>query len=185
MKNPVLYLVQFQGVQSTNMFNNICGVLMFIQRINKFCKEISLYPPIALFNNTQNPTTQEKRVEQRIISICEDMYKLDSHFIRELRTAYDAAALCELFIVNLKDTYLIKSCAQLTAHMKFVHTKLETMHKKDPILMDYFSKIKLQKDEFNLPWQYVAEHIKEIEVNIASQTFKEIYNETLNNLKNS
>ena len=158
---------------------------MFIQRINKFCKEISLYPPITLFGNTQNPTAQEKKAEQRVISICEDMYKLDSQFIRELRTAYDAAALCELFIVNLKDTYLIKSCAQLTAHIKFVHTKLEAMHKKDPILMDYFSKIKLQKDDFNLPWQYVTEHIKEIEVSTASQTFKEIYNETLGDLKNS
>ena len=158
---------------------------MFIQRINKFCKEISLYPPSVLFGNTQNPTAQEKKTEQRIISICEDMYKLDLHFIRELRTAYAAAAMCELFIVNLKDEYLIKSCAQLAAHIKFIHTKLETMHKKDPILMNYFSKIKLQKDEFNLPWRYVTEHVKEIEIKSASQSFKEIYNETLDNLKNN
>ena len=91
--------------------------------------------------------------------------------------------MCALFQKNLKDEYLIKSCAKFVVHLKHVHKQLETMHKRDLILVKYFSEFKLNKQDFDLVWKYVTDNIKYTDIQTASKTFKEICLETENELK--
>lgn len=156
---------------------------MFLEKINNFCCKTAIYPPVALFGAINNPTQQEKKAEQRIINVCEDLYKIDNQTLNNLRVCYQQAALCELFNKNLKDSYLIKSCATLAATLKFSHKALENMHKKDPILTKYFSDIKLEKEDFNLTWNYVSLNLKETSIEKAAIEFKEISSKVEQNLK--
>ena len=154
-----------------------------IPEIKEFCNKTNIYPPVILFGGINNPTAQEKKAEQRIINICEDLYKIDNPTLRNLRSAYQEANLSELFQKNIKDPYMIEKCAILATHLKHTHKKLEMMHKKDPILSGYFSDWSLSKTDIDLVWKYVIDNLKETDIMEASKLFKEICIKTDNELK--
>lgn len=156
---------------------------MFIKQLENFYTKIALYPPVVLFGHIQNPSSQEKKAEQRIVNICEDLYRIDNQTLSIFRSVANEANMCALFQKNLKDEYLIKSCAKFVVYLKHVHKQLEAMHKRDPILVKYFSEFKLNKQDFDLVWKYVVDNLKYTDIQTASKTFKEICLETENELK--
>ena len=154
-----------------------------IPEIKEFCNKTSVYPPVILFGGINNPTAQEKKAEQRIINICEDLYKIDNPTLRNLRSAYSEANLSKLFRKNIKDSYMIEKCATLSVLLKYTHKKLEAMHKKDPILSNYFSDWSLSKTDIDLVWKYVVDNLKETDIMEASKLFKDVCIKTENDLK--
>lgn len=151
---------------------------MPLSKFKDFCLKTQQYPPVALFGHIQNPTTQEKKAEQRITIICEDIYKVDSQILAGLRASFAGMSLCELFKDNLKDNYLIESSAKFLANLKYAHKALEVMHKKDSILANYFAEFKLEKSDFDLIWKYVSDNLKTMEIVEANKQFKAICTET-------
>ena len=156
---------------------------MPLSKFKDFCLKTQQYPPVVLFGHIQNPTTQEKKAEQRISVICEDLYRIDSQVLAGLRASFAGMSLCELFKDNLKDNYLIESSAKFLAHLKSAHKALEAMHKKDAILVKYFAEFKLEKSDFDLIWKYVSDNLKTMEIGEANRQFKTVCTETEKELK--
>ena len=156
---------------------------MLLSKFKDFCLKTQQYPPVVLFGHIRNPTNQEKKAEQRIVNICEELYKIDSQVLAGLRASFAGVSLCELFKENLKDKYLIESSAKFLAYLKFAHKALETMHKKDPILVKYFYEFKLNKEDFDLIWKYTSDNLKETTIEDAAKEFKSACIQTEKELK--
>ena len=147
---------------------------MSLEKIRKFVLSTSLYPPVVIFGGIKNPTAQEKKAEQRVINICEDLYRIDNQTLTTLRISLQEINIYELFKKNLKDEYLIKTCATLSAHLYNTNLLFSAMCKKDPILQKYFSGFKLDKTDLDNIWKYVVENLKTIGTKEAAILFKDI-----------
>jgi hypothetical protein len=125
-----------------------------------FVATISKYPPSELFGGVANPTTQQKKSEQRITTICEDLYKIDSQTLSQLRTAYNGFSILPLFFDNLKPEYFIDKAANLQYHLEVACADLDKMHNKDVILKEYYKDFKLTKDEIkNSVFSYLMDNV--------------------------
>lgn len=118
-------------------------------RIHSFCESVALYPPAQLFGGNSSPSAKEKKAEQRIMSICEELYSLSSSPLHELRNAMREAVICESFHKNIKPEYVINVYGVLQAHLLHCHKIYAGMCKKDPILVEYFKNFSLDKEEIN------------------------------------
>ncbi|AFN39338.1 hypothetical protein F485_gp209 [Aeromonas phage CC2] len=113
-----------------------------------FCKKTAMYPPSEIFAGLVNPTSQQKKAEARIATICEELYALEVGVLRDLRTVMNEVLVLEQFHKNIKSIVFVEKTAELQAHVKYAMERLNGMMKKDPILKDYFD-WGLTKEEIN------------------------------------
>lgn len=131
-----------------------------MNKIKMFVAIVSKYPPSELFGGIANPTTQQKKAEQRITTICEDLYKIDSQTLSQLRAAFNEFKILPLFFHNLKQEYFIDKAANLQYHLEVACSELDKMHNKDVILKEYYKDFKLTKDEIkNSIFSYLMDNV--------------------------
>lgn len=146
-----------------------------MNNIIDFVKNVCAYPPSELFGGIQNPTAKEKKAEQRITNICEELYKIDCPVFNQLREALRDFMILVVFFEDLKPDYFVNKAATLQYHLESVSHSFDKMCNKDPILKEYYSNIKLSKEEIRITiFDYVCTNIKGMSNKEVSDAMKSV-----------
>lgn len=123
--------------------NNLDKTLQFILNFTK-------YPVSELYGHIDTPDSKQKKAEKRISVICEDLYKLECNTLSDVRVAFRELQVA----LNLSDDKfrvrqprLTEMCGSLGYFIDKAYKALEQMHKKDQILNQYWSSLKVSNKE--------------------------------------
>ena len=102
------------------------------------------YPVANMFCGLVNPSPKDKKLEQRVIQICESLYRIDNFLLAEVRNAWREVNVLSLMTTNhLKPEYCVTVFAKLDAVLKIFEKKFSALGKQEPQLKQYIENIHL------------------------------------------
>lgn len=134
------------------------------------------YPPSNMFCGLVNPTPKDKKLEARVIQLCESVYRIDNFILAEVRNAWrEVYALTNMTYTHLKPEYCVIMFAKLDAILQYFNKKWIVLGKPEPQLKAYIDEIHLfiknEKPLFTM--------INEILLNTDLSLYAPLYKETI------
>jgi len=109
---------------------------------SEFVQKALEYPPLSLFCGLSNPSAKEKKLEQRIIQLCESVYFIDNFMLAELRNASrEFNVLYSMKPEFLKDTYCITVASKFDSVLKLFLKDFSVLGKSEPQLKTHIESI--------------------------------------------
>lgn len=163
---------------------------MKLQKLQIYINSFTKYPVSELFGNIDTPTPKQKKAEKRVSDICEDLYRFSVTVLSNVRTAYREIEVIHNLSTSDYHRVKVNRIAEVSGALAYytdVAVKaLETMHKKDPVLQEYYKsfayKAKELKDEIK---ENMFSYYHEIPKNELMVVFDKSYEDTKNKEENN
>lgn len=128
-------------------------------------KNVKLYPPSEIFFEKYG---KDAKAEKRIQELCEELYRFNYpdnqvNYLGELQQSYRDLEVAYLMgFDGMKPAYIISVKDRFLSSVKDTITALESMHKKDQVLQQYYKpwKVKfqdIQREVFDMTKDYLHE----------------------------
>lgn len=129
------------------MHHGLNSTLQFILNFTK-------YPVSELYGHIDAPDAKQKKAEKRVAGICEELYRFDCTVLADVRAAFrelEVAVSISDEKFRIRQPRLTEMCGTLGYFIDKAHKALEGMHKKDQVLNQYYTPLKISnkvmKDE--------------------------------------
>lgn len=112
--------------------------------LQQWIKQISLYPVSEIFAGTS-----QQKAEKRVEKICDELYKLSFpngqvNVLADVRNAFrELEIVVKLNLKGTKLDYINKVESEFLTCTKIAISALDEMHKKDPLLQEYYKTWKI------------------------------------------
>lgn len=148
-----------------------------------FCERTSKYPPAQIYAGVHTPTAKQKKEEQRVIAICEELYSLESPHLPALRAAWREVLICDSFINNVKEMYVVDKVAEFAAHLHHCCKLMDAMFKKEPVLVSYYGSWRLNQEFRDWVFVMLCDKLPHIDKEVVATRYKDVYSKTIKQLK--